>query len=232
MNPAAINLAPQPGAYKAGAALGSLAISLLIFLAISSSQNVQIEEEREDPVTIAAIDLLPPPPPPPQERTRQREVATPTLPDLSDAQSNAAFTSAREIVFQAPPPEAFIDFALDANAFRPDATEWKPDYVFDTHEVDEAPTVVYSPTPELSRKLVESVALESVTLLYIINKDGIVEKPYLLNSTSKEFNQVILNAIRQWRFKPPTKNGEPANVLVKQRIRITPSSKGNPFQRP
>lgn len=49
-----------------------------------------------------------------------------------------------------------------------------------------------------------------------VDVDGTVKSVLLLQSTNRALNRPSLEALRQWRFKPPTKDGKPTSIRVAQ----------------
>jgi len=56
-------------------------------------------------------------------------------------------------------------------------------------------------------------------VLFVVNERGHVENPIIQKSTDPVFERPALNAVKQWRFEPGKRNGEP--VRFRMRIPIT-----------
>ena len=54
-----------------------------------------------------------------------------------------------------------------------------------------------------------------VIVEFIINKEGMVIKPNIVDTFNITFNDVILDKVRQMRFTPPIQNGEAISVRYK-----------------
>ena len=59
----------------------------------------------------------------------------------------------------------------------------------------------------------------NVMVQFIIDKDGTVIEPEIVDTFNVSFNEVILDKVRQMRFSPPIQNGIP--VRVKYKLPIT-----------
>ena len=64
-----------------------------------------------------------------------------------------------------------------------------------------------------------------VRVSFIVNTQGHVESPFILESGGIEEDEVILNAVRFWRFRPALCNGVPTQVEARVRFIEQSSSK-------
>jgi protein TonB len=58
-----------------------------------------------------------------------------------------------------------------------------------------------------------------VTVVFQVDTSGRVVDPRVAKSTDPAFDRAALEAVRQWRFEPGTRDGEP--VQFKMKIPIT-----------
>jgi protein TonB len=58
-----------------------------------------------------------------------------------------------------------------------------------------------------------------VYIVFIVDQRGRVENPMVQSSTDSSFDAPALAAVRQWRFEPGKRNGEP--VRFRMRVPIT-----------
>jgi len=58
-----------------------------------------------------------------------------------------------------------------------------------------------------------------VRVSFIVGSDGLVHSPFILDSGGSEEDQLILRAVRHWRYRPALCNGVPANSEA--RVRFT-----------
>lgn len=59
-----------------------------------------------------------------------------------------------------------------------------------------------------------------VTLSFIVDAEGKVRVPAVIDATDVEFGEAGLVAIRQWRFQPPRRNGVQVQVIVERTFRF------------
>ena len=64
-----------------------------------------------------------------------------------------------------------------------------------------------------------------VTLSFIVDAEGQVRVPAVIDATDAEFGEAGLVAIRQWRFQPPQQNGVPVQVMVERTFRFGAAGK-------
>jgi len=55
----------------------------------------------------------------------------------------------------------------------------------------------------------------NVMVEFIIDKDGTVIEPEIVDTFNVSFNEVILDKVRQMKFSPPIQNGVPVRVRYK-----------------
>ena len=59
----------------------------------------------------------------------------------------------------------------------------------------------------------------SVSVLFIVDQQGRVENPIVQKSTDPVFEKSALNAVKQWKFEPGKRKGQP--VRFRMRVPIT-----------
>jgi TonB family protein len=60
----------------------------------------------------------------------------------------------------------------------------------------------------------------TVSLNFIIEADGSVANPTIVQSDNPAFDEPAIEALLQWKFKPAMKDGKPVKVRMQQRIRF------------
>lgn len=61
----------------------------------------------------------------------------------------------------------------------------------------------------------------TVEIEAVISKDGVPQEIRVLSSTNDDFSQSVLDAVRQWRYRPTLLNGNPVNVVTSITINFT-----------
>jgi len=72
-------------------------------------------------------------------------------------------------------------------------------------EANRPPEALATPSP----LLYNPQANAKIKVSFIIGTDGRVHSPFILESTGSTDDQVVLDAVRTWRYRPATCNGVP-----------------------
>ena len=75
------------------------------------------------------------------------------------------------------------------------------------------PRVVHKVDPEYPPELRREGITGIVTIQALIDSTGRLLQPSIVRSADHRLDELALAAVRQWRFKPGTVNGEPADVV-------------------
>lgn len=90
--------------------------------------------------------------------------------------------------------------------------------IYSLADLDQRPRITYQPNPILTAKL-RKKAPGTVQIIFVVDERGKVKNPKVQSSTDPIFEKPALNAIKQWRFEPGKRKGEP--VEFKMRVPIT-----------
>ena len=87
------------------------------------------------------------------------------------------------------------------------------------------PTVVILawPLPTIPRHLLTVATGVSVTVEFVVTTKGEVLNARVVNSDNRRFDDVALNAVKRWKFKPGFRQGRTVNVSMSQAIDFTVS---------
>lgn len=85
------------------------------------------------------------------------------------------------------------------------------DELFDPGSLDQPARVLFQAQPKLTGSLRGKLrnASASVVVVFIVDKRGRVQDATVQSSSDPAFNNVALNAVKQWRFEPAQRKGEP-----------------------
>ena len=67
---------------------------------------------------------------------------------------------------------------------------------------------IYTPEPEISAELHEQCFKSSCVAKFVISKEGKTSVSLLTSSGCSEVDDIALNTLRRWKFKPATLNGQ------------------------
>lgn len=198
-------------AWVAGLIMAALVFGLLPLMQIIGDRSRDAES------TVRTVDVSEPPPveeveleepPPPEEVEEEPE------PELTDA-------------LDAPPLDALAD-SLDAargggNALLNQAMSGMRGaaagaFQMSNSDIKPKATRQVPPKypPDLARQRVEGV----VILEFIVDANGRVANPRVVDSPHRGFEQPALQAIRQWRFEPGQRDGKRVAMKLSQPIRF------------
>jgi protein TonB len=94
---------------------------------------------------------------------------------------------------------------------------------FSLAEIDQKPRVVFQSAPiypgDMRGKKVEGV----VTILFVVDSSGKVERPRVESSSNAAFEKPALDAVKKWKFEPAVRGGQRVNCKMRAPIRFQPS---------
>jgi TonB family protein len=90
------------------------------------------------------------------------------------------------------------------------------------HELDRIPTPLSAPSPAFPR---EVHGPSSVTVSFYIDENGAVRLPSVDSTEDPLLAAVAIDALRNWKFEPPTRHGRPVLVHASQEFKFVPGAK-------
>jgi periplasmic protein TonB len=191
-------------------------ITLAVFMVLPVLQV--ITQPPVNDLTIRSVDVAvnePPPPPPMEEPEEPEPEEEPPPPPAVDAQP--LDLSQLELALNPGDGGFGGDFAVNLDQMGGMSDE--VDAIFSLSDLDQKPRVVYQPAPiyppELARKKMEG----TVYLLFVVDKNGRATQLKVQKSTHPAFNEAALRAVKQWKFEPGKRKGQP--VQFRMRVPIT-----------
>ena len=85
------------------------------------------------------------------------------------------------------------------------------------------PAPIDTTTPVYPESLIDSGLDGVAKIKFTVNEKGLVEDADVLEATKPEFGEAALVALKQWRFKPATVDGEPVSKKVSIPFQFTAS---------
>jgi protein TonB len=198
-------------------ALGATGLTLIFFLVLPLMQTITQPRDMDLQLTQTDIANVPPPPPPEPEQEEQKEEEPPP-PELAD-EAPPLDLSQLELALNPGFSEGWMgggDFAVKLNAVV--SKDDSLDSVFSMADLDQKPRVIYQPGPALDTAA-RRKAPGTVYIIFIVDQRGRVENPVVQQSTDAVFEKPALAAIKQWKFEPGKRNGQP--VRFRMRVPIT-----------
>src|SRR5579863_7922533 len=96
--------------------------------------------------------------------------------------------------------------------------ERKTDGVYTVGNGVTSPRLVHQVEPEHPRQGFRVTG--AVLIGLIVNSKGEPDEVHVVRSLEKEIHQCAVDAVKQWRFEPATKDGKPVAVRISVEIRF------------
>jgi protein TonB len=90
--------------------------------------------------------------------------------------------------------------------------------IFEISQLDRAPSPLMQPAPVFPYSLKSTVSEARVVVEFIVDSNGEVVAPSVVNSTHDGFNENALIGVSKWKFKPGMKAGKRVNTRVRAPI--------------
>ncbi len=216
-------LDPEVGRRRFLSLAGGVGISFLILLGISLAQKTQVDEPPVVVEKLRSITLPEPPPPSPEIANRKAPSMHPFELAESPSTNSIRIAASPPTVRQIARPVAVPDFGFALEAFRPKSDEMVLDtsHVFRRSEVDQSPIAVYQKMPSLPPGILFGVEDPRITLMFVVTSDGTVDLVKLLRSADEDLDKVMIETIKEWKFRPAVRNGRMVACWVQQPFYIT-----------
>lgn len=85
-------------------------------------------------------------------------------------------------------------------------------------EIDQPPALANFVPPAYGKDMARRGIAGSVTVEFYIDETGAVRLPAIVASDHDDLSALTVDALRHWKFAPPTRNGHPVLVKVQQRF--------------
>lgn len=200
---------------------GAFGFTLGLFLVLPLIEAIAKPPDSDLIVQSMDVTDLPPPPPPPEEPEPEKEEEPEQEPPKLNESEPPIDLSQLELALN---PGAgggsgewlAGDFGVKLNAVASSTED--VDALFSTSELDQMPRVIHQPGPTLDRKIREK-SPGTVYVIFVVEQDGRVRDPKVQQSSDPIFESAALAAVKQWKFEPGKRNGEP--VRFRMRVPIT-----------
>lgn len=196
---------------------GAVALTAVFFFVLPLIQAITDDA----PERIAVVDFdtgeVPPPPPPPEEEPPPPDEPEEQKPELVEEAEPLDLSQLELALDPGGFSDAWLggDFAVKLNTV---TSGEAVDSLFSLADLDQKPRVVHQPSPNLSAKLRRRTPA-TVYVLFIVDERGRVTSPKVQTSSDPAFEKVAVDAVKQWRFEPGKRQGEP--VSFRMRVPIT-----------
>lgn len=76
------------------------------------------------------------------------------------------------------------------------------------------PKLVHYVEPDFSPKSKEAFVEGTVKMSTVVTSDGVATDLHVMSGLNTEEDRTAVEAVKQWKFQPGTKDGQPVNVKV------------------
>lgn len=205
-------------------ALAAVFLTLLIFLVLPFMQAMS-QPPKEMMVRDVGMASFDPPPPPPEMEEPEPEPEPEEPPPQMEPQSQPMDLSQLELALN--PGEGgggFGDFNLDLSGMIGDAAGGgSSDQIFSLDDLDQTPRPLFQRAPTYPQQLQRSRISGTVKVIFTVDEQGNVVNPRIASSTNSGFNQAALEAVKQWKYEPGTRQGKKVRFKVRQPFTFNPS---------
>lgn len=206
----------RPLAHGVLVVLGTITLTFVFFVALPLLQIINQPPTTDLVVQSVDTTLPPPPPPPPQEEPEKKPEPEEKPPELME-EAPPLDLSQLELALNPGDGAGLLgDFVNKLNPMTSSGEEVEA--LFSLADLDQKPRVLYQPGPVLN-KHIRQQAPGTVYIIFIVDKRGRVENPIVQKSSDPVFERSALAAIKQWKFEPGKRNGQP--VRFRMRVPIT-----------
>jgi protein TonB len=197
---------------------GALGITLLLFMVLPLMQAITAPPAMDTLVRSADTASLEPPPPVEEPEVEPEKSEEPPPPELA-SEAQPLDLSQLELVglgvgdgsgWGTPDFTVKIDMALQSSE--------QLDELVSIEDLDQRPRAVHQPSPSIDAE-VRKAGGGTVYILFVVGSDGRVENPIVQRQVHPVLDRAALTAVRQWRFEPGRRNGQP--VSFRMRVPIT-----------
>ncbi len=204
-------------AHQTAVVFGAAGLTLIFFLVLPLTQTLTRPPSSDLLVQNIDTAKLEAPPPPPEMQKEQEPEAEDKPPELSETAPPLSL-SQLELALNPTLSEGWMtgDFAVKLNTVVSDTQSI--DALFSIDELDQTPRVIYQPAPSMTKEMRKKTPA-TVYIVFIVDPQGKVANPIVQKSSDPIFDQPALNAVKQWKFEPGKRNGQP--VRFRMRVPIT-----------
>jgi len=196
---------------------GAVASTFTFFLVLPLIQAITKPPAADLSVQSIETANVPPPPPPPEKEPEEEPEPEEQPPELAEELAPLDL-SQLELALNASFSEGWMggDFAVKLDTLG--ARGGDVDDLFSISDLDQKPRVLYQPSPLIGAKE-RKHAPGTVHVIFIVGQDGRVQSPLVQRSSDSVFDAPALAAVKQWKFEPGKRNGQP--VRFRMRVPIT-----------
>ena len=113
------------------------------------------------------------------------------------------------------------DVNAQFNRMRPEQEVFR---IFKLNELDQIPVPVDIVRPGYPEAFLGSQLEGTAIIEFYIDESGDVRLPAVIEQSAGDFAGAAMEAVLQWKFEPPMKDGKPVTALARQKFNFAPST--------
>jgi protein TonB len=209
------------GTLRLLAAAAGLVLVFGLFLVLPLLESITSTAQTD--MIVQGVNTAIPPPPPPQveeeEEEKEEPEREPEPPKMAEEAPPLDLSQLELALNPGMGGGGGGDFAVSLPVGGGSSEEeGDVDALFSLSDLDQKPRIIYDAQPQFPPAL-KKLAPATVYIVFIVDQRGRVENPMVQSSTDSSFDAPALAAVRQWKFEPGKRNGEP--VRFRMRVPIT-----------
>ncbi len=196
--------------------VGAASLTLAFFLILPVMQT--ISKPPTDQMSYTTVTTLEPPPPVETEEEEPPEEPEPEeKPELDEQPAQDLSLEQLDMALNAGMGGGGFGGTLAVDLSKAVGSGKGSQDVFQMSELDQKPRILYQPGPMLSPKVRQRLRRTSgkVYIIFMVDERGRVVNPIVQHSTDPLFEQPALAALKQWKFEPGKRNGEPVRFRMR-----------------
>lgn len=193
---------------------GASVLTLAFFLVLPIMQAIGAGPADDMDLTDFDTANIPPPPPPPVEEEPEPEDPDQEPPPELTMDSQPLDLSQLELALNPGAGDGFGPSVIDIQLPGLGGGGGGMGELANLADLDQKPRILHQPSPVLSEK-VRKRAPGTVYVLFIVDEDGRVTRPKVQKSTDPIFERPALNAVKQWKFEPGKRKGQPVSFRMR-----------------
>lgn len=194
-------------------------VAALVFLALPFMQIVGNMRDKELEVRTVATTQPPPPPPVIEEPPPEEPPPPEDQPQMDDLPQEM---SLGDLELSLNPGGAGGGAKVLSDALA-SAVKNRAGDAFALSQLDQKPRPTYQPPPQYPSTLRRQQISGEVKIELVVDARGRVLNPRIVSSTNRAFEDPALDAVKQWRFEPGKRGGEPVPFKMLVPIRFAAS---------
>lgn len=204
---------------RVAVALFATGVTLSLFLVLPVLQTISAQRNADLEVQSLEVAELPPPPPPPPEEEVEEEEAPETPPELTESAPPLDLSQLEMALEPTVGEGLFGDFTVKLVNQLVEGGGAGLDEIFSLSDLDQKPRPIFQRPPTYPAELRKQKRQGTVYVLFTVDRQGRVADAKVDKSTDPAFERPAIEAVKQWKFEPGTRKGEP--VQFRMRVPIT-----------